>query len=85
MAELCVIYDRECIDCGECDMCDLEPEKHCDDCSRCIDDSEEYRSVTVEDFIKQNVTDRQIKKMEKKLMERQEEQEIKQKENKSDK
>ena len=28
----CVLYDRECINCGECDMCDLNPKKKCDNC-----------------------------------------------------
>ena len=33
----CVLYDRECINCGECDMCDLNPLKVCDNCGKCID------------------------------------------------
>ncbi len=78
MTEQCELYDRECVDCGECDICDLDPEKHCDDCGRCIDESEEYRSVTVEDFFKQNVTKEQLKRMEKKLLDRQAEIEDKQ-------
>ena len=34
-AKRCVLYDRDCIDCGECDMCDLEPGKVCDNCGEC--------------------------------------------------
>lgn len=30
MAKQCVLYDRECIDCGECQRCDLDPDKICD-------------------------------------------------------
>ena len=26
----CVLYDRACIECGECNMCDLDPTKVCD-------------------------------------------------------
>jgi len=33
----CVLYDRECIDCGECDICDLDPNKICDNCGKCLD------------------------------------------------
>lgn len=33
----CVLYDRECIDCGECDICDLDPTKICDNCGKCLD------------------------------------------------
>ena len=29
----CVLYDRECINCGECLHCDLDPEKICDNCN----------------------------------------------------
>lgn len=33
----CVLYDRMCIGCGECDRCDLDPEKICDNCGKCLD------------------------------------------------
>mgnify|MGYP000239453868 CR=1 FL=1 len=32
----CVLYDRVCIECGECNMCDLDPTKVCDNCGKCI-------------------------------------------------
>lgn len=35
--EECVLYDRQCIECGECDMCDLDPQKVCDNCGKCLD------------------------------------------------
>ena len=33
----CVLYDRICIGCGECDRCYLDPEKICDNCGKCLD------------------------------------------------
>ncbi len=33
----CELYDRECIDCGECDICDLDANKICDNCGKCIE------------------------------------------------
>ena len=33
----CVLYERECIDCGECDVCDLDENKICDNCGKCLD------------------------------------------------
>lgn len=33
----CVLYERECIDCGECDVCDLDTDKICDNCGKCLD------------------------------------------------
>lgn len=35
--EECVLYDRKCIECGECDMSDLDPSKICDNCGKCLD------------------------------------------------
>lgn len=35
--EDCVLYDRKCIGCGECDVCDLDPDKICDNCGKCLD------------------------------------------------
>lgn len=47
----CVLYDRECIECGECDRCDLDPSKICDNCMKCINGGEKYRSVYIDDVI----------------------------------
>lgn len=33
----CALYDRDCIDCGECLFCDYDPLKLCDNCGKCID------------------------------------------------
>lgn len=33
----CVLYDRECIGCMECEICDLDPNKICDNCGKCLD------------------------------------------------
>lgn len=44
----CVLYDRECIDCGECDRCDLDPDKICDNCMRCVNGDQTYRSILVD-------------------------------------
>ncbi len=33
----CVLYDRECNGCGECDVCDLDALKICDNCGKCLD------------------------------------------------
>ena len=34
---VCVLYDRECTGCLECDVCDLDPNKVCDNCGKCIE------------------------------------------------
>lgn len=70
MKNQCELYNRECINCGECDNCDLDPKKHCDNCGQCIDDVDDYRSVTIEDFMKSNITKDQIDKIRDKLSEK---------------
>ena len=40
----CVLYDRDCIGCLECEMCDLDPSKICDNCVKCLDI---YDSATI--------------------------------------
>lgn len=34
----CVLEEKECVDCGQCDdRCELNPGKVCDNCFRCLD------------------------------------------------
>ena len=33
----CVLYERECIGCLECEICDLNPDKICDNCGQCLE------------------------------------------------
>ncbi len=33
----CVLYERECIGCLECETCDLDPNKVCNNCGKCIE------------------------------------------------
>ena len=33
----CVLYERDCIGCLECETCDLDPNKVCDNCGKYID------------------------------------------------
>lgn len=52
----CVLMDRECIDCGQCDICDLDDSKVCDDCCKCIDNDTDFKGVYIDNII-DNVTD----------------------------
>ena len=49
--ERCELYDRECTDCGECDVCDLNPEKICDNCLKCIESSKDYATIKISKII----------------------------------
>lgn len=33
----CVLYERDCINCMECETCDLDENKVCDNCGKCIE------------------------------------------------
>ena len=46
--EQCVLYDRMCIDCGECDRCELDPEKNCDNCMKCVTEDQHFRSILID-------------------------------------
>ncbi len=50
--ELCVLYDRECIGCGECEMCDIDPLKICDNCGKCIS-VKDFASIKIDSVEKQ--------------------------------
>ena len=52
----CILMDRECIDCGQCDICDLDDTKICDDCCKCIDTDSDFKGVYIDNII-DNVTD----------------------------
>ena len=48
----CVLYDRECISCNECNICDLDPDKICDNCGKCIESGEDdYREILIDDIL----------------------------------
>lgn len=47
----CVLNDRECIECGECNICDLDPDKICDNCCKCIDVDADYKSVDIDEIL----------------------------------
>ena len=52
MVRECVLYDRECIGCGECDRCDLDPEKICDNCMKCVSTTgADYLAVEIDDIL----------------------------------
>jgi hypothetical protein len=47
----CRLFERECIDCGECDVCDLDVDKICDNCMRCLETDADYSGVLVNEIV----------------------------------
>lgn len=56
----CVLEDKECIDCGQCDICDMDPDKICDNCCKCIDGDADYKGIYVDDIIDGDVDEEEI-------------------------
>ena len=51
----CVLEDKTCIECGKCNICDLDKNKICDNCSKCIIDNEkEYSTILIDEIILDN-------------------------------
>lgn len=47
----CILEDKECINCGNCQMCDLDEDKICDNCGKCIDSGADYNAIKVDRII----------------------------------
>ncbi len=47
----CVLEEKECIGCGECDVCDLDPKKKCDSCGKCIESDADYKEIEIEEVV----------------------------------
>ena len=48
----CLLYDRECTNCGECLRCDLDPNKLCDNCGHCLEtDGKAYNEIKIDEVI----------------------------------
>ncbi len=43
----CVLYERDCIGCLECETCDLDPKKICDNCGKCIK-MQDFASIKID-------------------------------------
>lgn len=57
MNKRCVLEDRPCMECGECNLCDLDPAKVCDNCGKCIglDGGLEYRAIKVDGIVREEM------------------------------
>lgn len=52
LGEPCVLEDRLCTECGECDRCELNPKKICDNCCQCIEKPEfDFAGIKIDDIL----------------------------------
>lgn len=46
----CVLdEDQVCRECGDCESCDINPNKRCDNCMACIRSGADYNVIEVEE------------------------------------
>ncbi len=50
----CELYDRICVECGECDCCDLDNDKICDSCGKCIESDANYKIIKITKIIEKD-------------------------------
>ncbi len=51
MKKECVLEDKECILCGKCDICDLDENKICNNCGKCLETGKEYAELKIDEVI----------------------------------
>jgi len=52
LGEPCVLKDRACTLCGDCDLCDLDPSKQCDNCGQCLDFPDgDFAEIKIDDIL----------------------------------
>lgn len=56
----CVLEAKECNDCGQCEVCDLDPDKICDNCCKCIDGDADFRGIYVDDILDGDVDEDEL-------------------------
>ena len=51
MPKKCVLEERICTNCGECNVCDLDKNKQCDNCGKCIQMPDaEYYEIQIDEI-----------------------------------
>ncbi|MBQ3597033.1 MAG: hypothetical protein II988_04370 [Clostridia bacterium] len=56
MEEIKCVYNKEkvCNDCGMCDeFCELDPNKKCDNCEKCLNFDMDYKAIQITKIIKE--------------------------------
>ena len=52
LGEPCELEDRPCTQCGECDLCDQNPNKQCDSCGQCIEFPDgDFAEIEIDDIL----------------------------------
>ncbi len=50
--KMCVLENKSCTDCGECNRCDLDKNKICNNCEKCLNmPSAEYYEIVIDEIM----------------------------------
>ena len=49
--EPCIIEDRLCTECGECDYCEINADKICDNCCQCLSSEADFRGIDIDEIL----------------------------------
>jgi len=53
--KMCILENKECINCGECNRCDLDKNKICDNCGKCLNMPDgEYYEIIIDEIMNTN-------------------------------
>lgn len=51
-SDICIFEDKICLECGECDQCEITPDKICDNCCECLElPQSDYAEIVIEDIL----------------------------------
>lgn len=50
LVKKCELYDRDCIGCMECEVCDLDESKICDNCGKCLN-IKDFATIKIDQII----------------------------------
>lgn len=50
MIKKCIIDEKDCINCGECDICDLDKNKICDNCGKCLESDCDFIAIDIDEI-----------------------------------
>jgi hypothetical protein len=49
--KMCVLDEEQpCVECDECNRCDLDPDKFCDNCMRCLELDDDYLVLPIDEI-----------------------------------
>lgn len=50
--KMCILENKICTDCGECNRCDLDKNKICNNCEKCLNvPTAEYYEIVIDEIM----------------------------------